>query len=391
MIIPITIDPYNPDNDEWMVDTCTAEMVDQEQRDTFYFTGTKDGAKESHLYRTSIDQYGDEEKIERITPSGGVHTILAINIKTGIFVDSWSSIHEPHKVAVRSLADGSVLRMLHDGSETDPRVHQLSLPAPEWFDIESQTSNENSSSNKPMTLHGAIYKPDPEIYGSGPYPTVVSLYGGPHAQMVTDSYGMTVDLRAQRLRSQGYAVVKVDNRGSARRGLDFEITIRHDMGNLEVDDQVEAVKHWIEKGIVDPSKVAVYGWSYGGYMSAMCLSKRPDVFKAAVAGAMVSSWDGYDTCYTERYMGTPKSNPEGYARSEVMRYVDQIEGSLLLVHGLIDENVHFRHTARLVNALIKARKHYEMLLFPDERHVPRGLEDKVFMEERISLFLERSL
>jgi len=126
-------------------------------------------------------------------------------------------------------------------------------------------------------------------------------------------------------------------------------------------------------------------------MSAMCLSKRPDVFSAAVAGAMVSSWDGYDTCYTERYMGTPQSNPHGYARSEVMPYVDTIEGSLLLVHGLIDENVHFRHTARLVNALIKARKHYELLLFPDERHVPRGLEDKVFMEERISSFLERSL
>jgi len=392
-ITPITLDPWDAKKDQWMVDTCTANMVEQEQRDTFYFTGTKDGAKESHLYCTFIDQYGgdDEEKIRRITPAGGVHSILAINTKAMLFVDSWSSIHEPHKVAVRSLIDGSILRMLHDGSETDPRVQELSLPAPEWFDIESKASNENPSSKEAMTLHGAIYKPDPAVHGDGPYPAVVSLYGGPHAQMVTDSYGMTVDLRAQRLRAQGYAVIKVDNRGSARRGVDFETTIRHDMGNLEVEDQVEAVNHWIDAGIVDPSRVGVYGWSYGGYMSAMCLSKRPDVFAAAVAGAMVSSWDGYDTCYTERYMGTPQSNPSGYARSEVMPYVDAIEGSLLLVHGLIDENVHFRHTARLVNALIKARKHYELLLFPDERHVPRGLEDKVFMEERISSFLERSL
>mmetsp|Transcript_260 Transcript_260/g.474 ORF Transcript_260/g.474 Transcript_260/m.474 type:complete len:243 (+) Transcript_260:1897-2625(+) len=242
-----------------------------------------------------------------------------------------------------------------------------------------------------MLLHGAIYKPDPESYGDGPYPTVVSVYGGPHAQMVTDSYGMTVDLRAQRLRAQGYAVLKIDNRGSARRGLDFETAIRYDMGNLEVEDQAKAVQHWVEKGVVDPERVAIYGWSYGGYMSAMCLAKRPDVFKVAVAGAMVSSWDGYDTCYTERYMGTPASNPEGYARSEVMAYVDNIEGSLLLVHGLIDENVHFRHTARLINSLIKARKQYELLLFPDERHVPRGLDDKIFMEERISSFLERCL
>lgn len=390
-IVPITRDMENPDNDNWMVDTCTADMVNQE-RDTYYFTGTKDGAKESHLYCTSIEQWGSgEEKIRRVTPEGGVHNILAINTRIGIFVDSWSSIHEPHKVAVRSLADGSILRMLHDGSETDPRVQELSLPAPEWFEVESKASNDNNSSKEPMMLHGAIYKPDPAIHGDGPYPAVVSLYGGPHAQMVTDSYGMTVDLRAQRLRAQGYAVIKVDNRGSARRGLDFEIAIRHDMGNLEVEDQCEAVKYWVDKGLVDPDRVGVYGWSYGGYMSAMCLAKRPDVFCTAVAGAMVSSWDGYDTCYTERYMGTPQSNPDGYARSEVMPYVDKIEGSLLLVHGLIDENVHFRHTARLVNALIKARKHYELLLFPDERHVPRGLEDKVFMEERISSFLERSL
>jgi len=390
MIVPITLDAWDPENDKWMVDTCTSEMVDQ-QRDTYYFTGTKDGAKESHLYCTSIDMYDEGEKIRRITPAGGVHQVLAINTRIGIFVDSWSSINEPHKVAVRSLEDGSILRMLHDGSKTDERVHELSLPAPEWFDIESKAENENASSKTPLVLHGAIYKPDPKLYGEGPYPAVVSVYGGPHAQMVTDSYGMTVDLRAQRLRAQGYAVIKVDNRGSTRRGLDFETTIRYDMGNLEVEDQVAAVQHWADKGIVDPSRVAIYGWSYGGYMSAMCLAKRPDVFKVAVAGAMVSSWDGYDTCYTERYMGTPASNPEGYARSEVMPFVENIEGSLLLVHGLIDENVHFRHTARLINSLIKARKQYELLMFPDERHVPRGLDDKIFMEERISSFLERCL
>jgi dipeptidyl-peptidase-4 len=126
-------------------------------------------------------------------------------------------------------------------------------------------------------------------------------------------------------------------------------------------------------------------------MSAMALAKRPDVFKLAVAGAPVSSWDGYDTHYTERYMGTPQSNPAGYERSAVMPYCGKIEGSLMLVHGLIDENVHFRHTARLINALISARKHYELLLFPDERHQPRGRDDKIFMEQRIHHFIERNL
>ena len=115
----------------------------------------------------------------------------------------------------------------------------------------------------------------------------------------------------------------------------------------------------------------------------MCLARAPETFKVAVAGAPVTHWDGYDTHYTERYMGTPQSNPAGYAESSVMRHVGGIRGKLLLVHGLIDENVHFRHTARLINAMIKARKPYDLFLFPDERHTPRAPADRMYMEERI--------
>jgi dipeptidyl-peptidase-4 len=190
-------------------------------------------------------------------------------------------------------------------------------------------------------------------------------------------------MRAQYLRSLGFLVVRIDNRGSARRGLAFEGALKHDVGNVETQDQVDGVQWLVAQGLTDPARVGIYGWSYGGYMSAMCLARAPETFKVAVAGAPVTHWDGYDTCYTERYMGTPQSNPEGYVVSSVMAHVDAIQGKLLLVHGLIDENVHFRHTARLINALIRARKPYDLLLFPDERHSPRRLEDRVYMEERI--------
>ncbi|HLT35078.1 MAG TPA: prolyl oligopeptidase family serine peptidase, partial [Enhygromyxa sp.] len=139
------------------------------------------------------------------------------------------------------------------------------------------------------------------------------------------------------------------------------------------------------------TRVAIYGWSYGGYMAAMALARAPEVFAVAVAGAPVSHWDGYDTHYTERYMGLPQENPEGYARSSVMAHVANIRGKLLLVHGLIDENVHFRHTARLINALIAAGKDYRLELYPDERHTPRKLADRVYMERRIFEFLRASL
>ena len=202
---------------------------------------------------------------------------------------------------------------------------------------------------------------------------------------------MTCAMRVQYLRSQGYLVFSLDNRGSARRGVTFEGKIKHNMGDIEVRDQVDGVRWLIDQGLADPARVGVYGWSYGGYMALMCLSRAPGVFKMGVAGAPVTHWDGYDTHYTERYMGKPRSNSDGYEASSVMAHIDRLEGSLLIVHGLIDENVHFRHTARLINSLIRARKPYELLLFPDERHMPRSLADRVYMEERISEFFRRNL
>jgi dipeptidyl-peptidase 4 len=126
-------------------------------------------------------------------------------------------------------------------------------------------------------------------------------------------------------------------------------------------------------------------------MAASCLFEAPDTFRVAVAGAPVTSWDGYDTHYTERYMGTPQGNAAGYAESSLLRHVAGLRGKLLLVHGLIDENVQFRHTARLINALIAARKPYDLLLFPNERHMPRGLADRVYMEERIAEYFRQHL
>ncbi len=241
-----------------------------------------------------------------------------------------------------------------------------------------------------VTLFGTVYRP-PAIFGDGPFPTIVSVYGGPHAQRVTNSWALTVDMRAQYLAGQGFLVFKLDNRGSARRGLAFEASIKHNMGDVEVADQVDGVRWLVEQGLADPARVGIYGWSYGGYMAAMCLARAGDAFQVAVAGAPVTHWDGYDTCYTERYMGLPQTNPDGYKASSVMHHLDKMTGKLLLVHGLIDENVHFRHTARLINGLIAAGKRYDLLLFPDERHMPRKADGRLYMEEQIADYFKKHL
>jgi len=316
----------------------------------------------------------------QITKEGGMHNII-IDHKRQQFVDQYSSVSHPFRVNVCSLADGSVLRTLYVNK--DPRLDRLSLQTPKLVTL--------PSSDGKVTLQAAYLQPDPAKFGPGPYPTIVPVYGGPHVQTVSNSWTVTADLRSQFLCSQGYLVVKIDNRGSSRRGLVFESQVKWDMGNLEVQDQQAGVQHFVKLGLADGERVGICGWSYGGYMSAMALARAPETFHVGIAGAPVTHWDGYDTHYTERYMGTPQSNPDGYQRSSVMAHVDRIEGSLLLVHGLIDENVHFRHTARLINSLIRAQKHYELLLFPDERHSPRSLKDRIFMEQRIHSFLQRTL
>ncbi|MEM7153193.1 MAG: S9 family peptidase [Myxococcota bacterium] len=348
---------------DWMVDGVAG--LDEEGGNV-YFVGTKDGPTERHLYRVPLA--GGE--IKRLTAEPGMHgTTLSEDFTH--FVDTYSGLDSPPRITVRSLSDGKIVREIE--IDPDPRVAALDLKPPRLVTLKSRDGAE---------LHGAIYEPA----GAGPHPTLVSVYGGPHAQRVTNSWGMTVDMRAQYLRSQGFLVFKLDNRGSARRGLEFEGAIKHDMGNLEVSDQVDGVNWLVNQGLTDPARVGMFGWSYGGYMSAMSMVKAPETFKAAVAGAPVSSWDGYDTHYTERYMGTPQNNAKGYEAASVLTHVDKMEGSLMIVHGLIDENVHFRHAARLINALVKARKKHELLLFPNERHMPRSEADRVYMEERLRDF-----
>lgn len=185
--------------------------------------------------------------------------------------------------------------------------------------------------------------------------------------------------------------IQLDNRGTARRGLKFEGSLKNKFGQVDADDQLTGAEWLIKQGLAEAGRIGLYGWSYGGYLSAMTLARFPDVFRCAVSGAPVTSWDSYDTFYTEKYMGLPLENQMSYEYGSVMSHIQKMKGSLLLVHGMIDENVHFRHTARLVNALVAAEKPYELLIFPDERHMPRGHRDRIYMEKRIWDFIERNL
>lgn len=365
---------------DWMVEQVAGL---DESRGLIYFTGTADGPLECHLYAARLEVGGGAQVAapRRLTRGRGKHAVV-LDHQVARFVDAHDSLHAPLAISLCSLEDGRVLAPIHEQPQPLPRVEKLRLTPPELLQVESKHG---------AVLHGALYRPDAAVFGPGPYRTVVSVYGGPHVQTVMNSWMTTVDMRAQYLRSKGFLVWKLDNRGSARRGLKFEGAIRHCMGKADVEDQEMGVQWLISRQLADPARIGIYGWSYGGYMAAMALARCPHLFRCAVSGAPVTSWDGYDTHYTERYMGLPAVNVAGYEWSSVMHHVPEMRGKLMLVHGMIDENVHFRHTARLINALTAAAKEYELLVFPDERHMPRGLKDRMYMEERIFEFLDRNL
>ncbi|KAL7552797.1 hypothetical protein ACHAWF_016055, partial [Thalassiosira exigua] len=365
---------------DFIVDT----VVDLDKdTNSVYYMGTAPGGKwlGSRLYRASLDGKQAAE-CHCLSPEKGVHA-CKVSSKLGLFVDAHSTVDHPVQISVRKLGGDKILDV-YDASAADPRVGKLNLKPPTFHTF--------SSSDKKVILQSAVYLPDPEVHGKGPYPLVVATYGGPHVQYVQNSWGiMTADLRTQFLRDQGFAIIKTDNRGSNRRGLVFETPIYGNLGELEVADQVAGVQFAIDQGWADPDKVAVSGWSYGGYMAIKCLSERPDVFHAAVSGAPVTDWTLYDSAYTERYMGLPQENLEGYQKSSALHKVKDIAGSLMLCHGLMDENVLFRQSAVLINELIEHQKMYDLVLFPSERHGPRRPKDRAFLEERILSFLQRSL
>jgi dipeptidyl-peptidase 4 len=356
----------------WAVDNVAA--LDTKRREV-WFTSGKDDVLGSRLYRVSLD--GGESTL--VTPEHGTHKVTVAD-NGEAFVDTFSTVDKPPVTTLRNRLN-VVIETL-DEAGRDPRLATLELAPPEFLTFPSRDG---------AILHGAYYAPRSTALGTRP-PLIVMLYGGPHVQYVKNAWDMTADLRAQYFTQLGFAVWKMDNRGSARRGLAFESAIYRNMGSVEVRDQVDGVKFiTAKKPEIDASRVGVNGRSYGGYMTLRCLTEAPEVFHVGVAEAPVTDWDGYDTCYTERYMGLPEKNTEGYSRSSVLHAVDRLKGKLLVMHGLIDENVHFRHTARLLSALVAAGKPFEVLPMPEERHSSRKPANRTHEVERLTRFFQTSL
>jgi dipeptidyl-peptidase-4 len=337
------------------------------------FMGVADDPRQQHLFAAALDCSGEAKQL---SVESGWHEAFA-NDTGALAVRMHHSLQSLPRTWLEH-ADHSVICHL----PSDKRESVVQVEAPEEIEL-------TAGDGQPM--YGLFYRPSAEF--QPPYPLAVSVYGGPHHQAVRNAWDLTVDMRAQRLARHGIAVLKIDNRGAGGRNMAFESSLYRSFGQREVEDQVRGVKHLVAERLVDPTRVAIYGWSYGGYMSARCLFKAGDVFKAAVVGAPVVRWQVYDTAYTERYMGLIENDEDRaiYDEASLLSSIPDKPGALLLLHGLCDENVLFDHTAALLEALNRKKHRYELVVFPDERHGVRLRPNRTYLETRICEFLIEQL
>lgn len=357
---------------DWSVDQIKA--VD-EARGTILFTGFRESPLEKALYRVALA--GGEPG--RLTGEGGWTEAVTDGRGTAMLLTE----SRPERPALVTLAtsDGGGLKARRTVSGTDfPYAAMLKQHViPRYGTLKA--------ADGVTDLHYALLLP-PGLKPGERVPVFFEVYAGPGVQRVTKQFG---SLTHQYLAEKGWAVFRVDNRGTPNRGTAFESAIYRKLGFPEVDDQMAALNWLKAQPFVDPARVAVYGWSYGGYMVQRLMTEHPEAFAAGVSGAPVTDWTLYDTHYTERYLGNPATDKGPYVAGDVTLKADRLARPLLIIHGLADDNVVFDHSAKMIAALQKAGKPFETMVYPGQTHAIRDPALATHMWKTIEGFLDRNV
>jgi dipeptidyl-peptidase-4 len=293
------------------------------------------------------------------------------------YINGFTNINTPGITTVHEVT-GKELRVLENNAGLKSTLAGLNLPAKEFITVKSADGRD---------LNAYIMKPS-DFDPSRKYPLVMIQYSGPDSQTVQDSYSMDW---TDYLTARGFVVAAVDGRGTGARGEDFRKCTYMNLGIYESDDQVTAAEYFASLPYIDGSKIAIWGWSYGGYNVLMSMSRGNGIFKAGVAIAPVTDWKFYDTVYAERYMRTPQQNATGYDSGSPVKLAGKLEGNLLLVHGSADDNVHFQNTMDYADALVKAGKQFDMFVFTDKDHSIRGAATRAYLYEKVIEFLKTNM
>lgn len=320
-----------------------------------YFMSSEISPLERHLYEVQLD--GSKKK--RLTKERGTHKVT-FSSAYSYFIDNFSNINTPTKSLLRN-RKGKTVKTLLDNSKLAENFKGLNLKHAEFKTI---TTEDN------VELNACMLKPA-DFDANKKYPVLMFCYGGPGSQEVLNAWGSGDHfnyLWHQMLTQKGYIVMIVDNRGTGARSLEFKNATYKQLGKLEAIDQIASAK-WLQgQSYVDPDRIGIWGWSFGGYLTSLCMVKGNGVFKMGIAVAPVTNWRFYDTIYTERYLQTPQVNATGYDDNSPINFARDLKGNYLLIHGTADDNVHYQNSLEWVDALIRANKQFDSFFYPNRNH-----------------------
>jgi len=347
--------------------------IDSDKMEIFY-TSTEDGSINRSLFVQNLET---DKKIKLSTETGTNSASFSKGLK--YYMNSVSTANSAPKFTLHK-ADGNQLKVLEDNAEFETKMEDFNLSEKEFFTIKTEDAELNAWMIKP-----------PNFDKNKEYPLYMFLYGGPGSQQVTNSFGWTNYYWYQMLAQKGYIVACVDNRGTGGKGAEFKKMTYKELGKYETIDQINAAKHFGSLPYIDANRIGIQGWSYGGYMSSLAITKGADVFSLAIAVAPVTNWRYYDNIYTERYMQTPQENASGYDENSPINHVEKLKGHYLLVHGSADDNVHVQNTMEMISALVKANKQFDLFIYPDKNHGIYGGNTRYHLYKKMTDFILNNL
>ena len=340
-----------------------------------FFSSTEDGAINRSVYSIASDGTNKQ----KLSSGLGVHNpTFSKGMK--FYINNFSDANSAPYISLNDNS-GKLIRVLEDNEKLNAKMSEYQISNKEFFSFET---------SEKVSLNGWMIKPN-NFDENKKHPVFMFLYGGPGSQQVINSFGGFNYYWYQHLAQQGYIIVCVDNRGTGGRGSEFKKMTYKELGKYETIDQIEANKYLRNLSYVDSSRIGIQGWSYGGYMSSLAITKGADYFKMAIAVAPVTNWRYYDNIYTERYMGTPQENASGYDDNSPINHVEKLKGKYLLIHGTGDDNVHVQNTYEMTSALVRANKQFDLFVYPDKNHGIYGGNTRLHLYKMMTDYILNNL
>lgn len=350
--------------------------VDQ-KHEKIYYLSTEGSPMDRQLFVIGFNGKGKK----RLTEAAGVHEVSMSSDFT-YYVDTYSSLGEPPMTVLCHAANGKQIKVLEDNGGLRVRLTELDIAKPEFFTFETAYDK--------IKLNGWMIKPknfDP----TKEYPVLMHVYGGPGSQTALNEWGGFNYMWHLMMAQHGYIIVSVDGRGTGGRGAAFKKATYGQLGKLEALDQIHVARYLQSLPYVNQSRIGIWGWSFGGYLTSLCMVKGDGIFRAGIAVAPVTNWRFYDTIYTERYLKKPQDNPSGYDQNSPLNFARDLKGRYLLVHGTADDNVHVQNTMEWINALVKANKQFDQFIYPNRNHGIYGGNTRFHLYKKMTDFVIQNL